>query len=167
MVGPWWAPDGSIVPPQGSRAVLMYLSQTRASVSEMRVAGPRPAELFFAFGSEERRIVEVGVVDRHLEAGAVAPRRSACAQRPSAPRGPLSPTLPSPLLCPGIAQLRRAEALLVASSSIIRTSGIPGDTPMSNARYCICPIVDSQSRPPNRRQYASTPTHPTKNVPTK
>ncbi len=38
MVGPWWVRDGPIVPPQGSRALLMHLSQTRASVSEIRVS---------------------------------------------------------------------------------------------------------------------------------
>ncbi len=64
------------------------------------------AELFFAFGSEERRIVEVGVVDRHLEA--VPPSWPSNSTRPQAPshhvalralRGRqrlvgLSPTLP-------------------------------------------------------------------------
>ena len=37
VMAPWWVRGGPIVPPQGSRALLMYLSQTRASVSEIRV----------------------------------------------------------------------------------------------------------------------------------
>ena len=41
------------------------------------------AELFFAFGSEERRLVEVGVVDRHLEA--VLPSWPSSSTRPQAP----------------------------------------------------------------------------------
>ncbi len=45
----------------------------------------------------------------HRECLQAPPCCSACAQRPSAPRGP------PPLLCAGIARLRRSAALLVAS----------------------------------------------------
>ena len=34
--GLWWARDGPIVTPQWSRAVLMHLSEARASVSEIK-----------------------------------------------------------------------------------------------------------------------------------
>ena len=52
MVGPWWVRDGPIVPPQGVRALLMHLSQTRASVSEIRVfclggVGFKTSSLFY------------------------------------------------------------------------------------------------------------------------
>ncbi len=53
---------------------------------------------------------------RFSKQSACPPRRSPCAQKPSAPRRP-------PLPCrAGIARLRRPAALLVASSSIICTS---------------------------------------------
>ncbi len=45
--------------------------------------------------------------------------------------------------------------------------GIAGGSPVANTRYCITPVVHSQTRLPNRRRYSSTPTHPTKNVSTK
>ena len=43
--------------------------------------------------------------------------------------------------------------------------GIPGGNPVvSDARYCISPVVNSHTRTPNRQRFSSTPTHPTKNI---